>query len=78
MLVPSALRESMSLPELTPRLRVESGLRLVREQELGASDDAESDSHAALLPAGQIADARLPLLLESDCGDHLVDVARMG
>src|SRR5690606_9483810 len=68
---------SDELPELAAGLGVEAGGRLVEEQQLGASDDAEGDVDAALLAARELRDACTRLLLEADGGDHLVDVARI-
>src|SRR5690606_9871231 len=64
-------------PELAACLGVEARGRLVEEQQLGASDDAEGDVDAALLAARELRDAGARLLLEADGGDHLVDVARV-
>ena len=44
------------LPELEASLRVETGRRLVKEEQLGPSDDAERDVQPAGLAAGQLGD----------------------
>ena len=62
-------------PELAACLGVETGGRLVQEEQLRAADDAECDVEASALPAGEVAAAGLALLGEADPLDDLVGVA---
>ena len=64
------------LPGLAPRLRVEAGGRLVEEEQLRIADQRHADVEAALLPAGELAGARVRLALEADRVDHLLDRSR--
>ena len=50
--------------EITPSLRVESGGRLVEEEELGAPDDPHRDVETAPLAPGKGADLLVGMLLD--------------
>ena len=58
------------LPELQPALRIEAGGRLVEEQQLGVADQGAGDRQALLLAAGELADARVALLLQGERGER--------
>ncbi len=64
------------LPELPARLRVETGRRLVEEEQLRRTDDAQRDVQAPPLSTGEPARPCPPLLLQPGGADHLVGVAR--
>jgi hypothetical protein len=66
------------LVKLTPGVRVESRRRLVEEEQLGPSDDADRDIEAATLPTGQGTDLLVRLLTQTDHGDQLFHVVRPG
>ncbi len=54
------------IPELSPRLGIESGGRLVEEQELGVADEGGGHGEALLLAAGEPGDPSAALLFEPD------------
>ena len=64
------------VPRSTPCCRIETGGRLVEEDEVRVADQRYSEVEPALLTAGKSLHARVSLLLEADELDHLVDVAR--
>ena len=53
-------------PELSARLRVEAGRRLVEEEHIGTADERAGDGEPLLLPAGERAEPRVALRLELD------------
>jgi len=59
------------LPDLPPRLRVESRRRLVEEEQLRIADDGARERQTLLLSAGQLPDARGPFLVKLDETDNL-------
>ena len=63
---------------MAPRPRVKSGGRLVEEQKVRISDQAEGQVEPAELAAGQVPGACIPLLAELDELDELVDRAPAG
>ena len=73
--VPSPHRSTDQLPRPAAGGRVEAGRRLVEEQQLGPSDDAEGEIDPPPLTARQRADALAGLLVEADQLEHLVGVA---
>ncbi len=62
--------------EVSPSLGVEPGGRLVEEEELGSTDQADGDVQPASLPARQRRDPLVSLIAESDGLDQLVDLSR--
>ena len=60
---------------MAPRPRVKSGGRLVEEQKVRISDQAEGQVEPAELATGQIPSLRISLLTQFDELDHLVDRA---
>ena len=65
------------VPELPPRLGVEAGGRLVKEEQFRAADDAERHVHPAALPPGQLPQLGARLLGQPDGLDDLVGVPRV-
>src|SRR5688500_13154109 len=61
------------VPELPARLRIQSGRRLVEEQQFGISGERAGDRQALLLSPGQRADPRTAFLVELDESNDLVD-----
>src|SRR5690242_1814964 len=57
------------IPELAPRLRIESRSRLVEKEQVGVADYRAGECKALLLPTGKFSDARIAFLLELDQGD---------
>ena len=66
------------LPRVASRVRIESGGRLVEEQELRVPGEGDGDIQTALLAAGELVHAGVPLLGEPDEVDHLVHVPGRG
>ena len=62
--------------ELTSRLRVEPGRRLVEEEQLGTADETERDVESAPLAAREHSQGPVCLLGQSDCVEELVDRPR--
>src|SRR5205085_3053384 len=60
------------VPELAPRLRVESRRRLVEEEQLGITNDGAGEREPLLLSSRQLADARSAFLLELHHADDVV------
>ncbi len=56
--------------------RIETGGRLVQEDDLGVADQGQGDIEAPALAAGQLRGERVRLLGQADQGDGVVDVAR--
>src|SRR5438270_1137042 len=72
------LREVLDdLPEMPPGARIETGSRLIKEQDFRIAGQSNPDIKPAFLPSGELVDLRLPLLLEPYEGDHLVQRSRM-
>jgi hypothetical protein len=73
------LREPVhQLVELAAGVWVESGRRLVEEQQLGAADDADRHVEAAPLASGKRHDLLVRVLVQPHHREQLVDVARAG
>src|SRR3981081_4931521 len=65
------------LPEMPPGARIETGSRLIKEQDFRVAGQSNPDIKPAFLPSGELVDLRLPLLLEPYEGDHLIQRSRM-
>src|SRR6266446_2432446 len=65
------------LPQLAARLRIETCRRLVQKEQLGLAHQRACHREPLLLPAGERHYARLPLLLELDEREHLLDGVRL-
>src|SRR5213075_2526252 len=63
------------LPDLTARLRIEPGRRLVEEEQLRIADDRAREREPLLLPSRKLADPTVALLVELDESDHFIDSA---
>src|ERR1700722_17653766 len=63
------------LPGGAPRLRIETGGRLVEEDQLGVADERQSEVEPAQLAAGKLARAHVGLLLQAHQAKYLLDVA---
>ena len=72
---PAALKRRDPLPELEPALRVEARRRLVEEEDLRVARERAGDGQALALAAGELADARVALLLEREVGQQLLGIA---
>ena len=72
-----AVESADEVPELPSRDRIESGRRLVEEEDLRATDEPQSDVEAAALPTGEAGDLVVRLLGQADGGDELVDIGRV-
>ena len=64
-------------PELAASFRIEPCRRLVKEEHLGSTDDAEGDIEPTTLTARELAVARVGLLLQTDRRDDLLRIARV-
>ena len=73
--MPSARRLRIVSQALRRAPGIEAGRRLVEEDQLRVSDQAEPEVEAALLAAGERAHAGVALLREADDLDHLLRVA---
>src|SRR6476646_11528147 len=60
------------VPELPPRLRVEARRRLIEEYQVGVADDRAGEREPLLLPARELSDAGVALLIELHHMDHVV------
>src|SRR5688572_33408664 len=70
---PSTLSKSRhDLPQLQTALRVEPGRRLVEKQNLRIADERAGHRQPLLLPTGELADARVPLLFESELAQQIL------
>ena len=67
------LEAAQQVPDLTARLRIESGRGLVQKQKVRFADQGAGQSKPLLLPTGQFAVPRRAFSLESDAGDQCVD-----
>ena len=65
------------LPELAPRLWIETGRRLIEEQQVRLADERTGNRQPLLLSARQCDDARPPFFFELDERQHLVDRVRV-
>ena len=72
---PAARNALELLPELEAALRVEPGRGLVEEQDLRIAGERAGDREALALAAGELADARVPLLLEREILEQPLRVA---
>ena len=70
---PQLLELGDQVPELPARLGIEAGRRLVEKDQVRIADDRAGEREPLLLSAGQLADARIALLVELDDMDHVVD-----
>ena len=64
------------LPELAPRLWIETGRRLIEEQQVRLADERTGNRQPLLLSARQCDDARAPFFFELDERQHFVDCVR--
>ena len=63
----TALLEAVEpIPDHMPRLRVESGRRLVEQQDVGLVDQCAGDGEASLHAAGQVVDTALRAIAQLD------------
>src|SRR5687767_14625688 len=70
---PSTFSKSRhDLPQLQAALRVEPGRRLVEKQNLRIADERAGHRQPLLLPTGELADARVPLLIESEIAQQIL------
>src|SRR5690348_5311995 len=63
------------IPDLAARLRIESGRRLVEEEQIRITDDRARNRQPLLLTAGQFSDTTVALLVELHESDDVVDAA---
>jgi hypothetical protein len=61
------------LPEVAPRLRIESGCRLIEEQHVGVVDERDGKQQPLLLSAGELAIVAPGELLERAQAQQLID-----
>src|SRR5258707_8789868 len=74
----AALAELLdNVPELTARLGVHAGGRLVQEDYVGVVDQRQGDAQALLLAAGKRFAARILLLVEVNQSDQLLRRERL-
>ena len=71
------MRFADHLPRLAPRRRVETGRRLVEEQQLRIGDQSKGHVEPTLLATRQRLDPRRRLLAEADDVDHVGDGERV-
>ena len=71
MVRPARLELLDQVPELAARLRVEAGGGLVEEQQIGIAHQRAGQRQPLFLPAGEVADAGVALLLELHQRDDL-------
>ena len=64
-----------ALPELEAALRVEPRRRLVEKEDLRVARERAGDGEPLALAAGELADARVALLLEREVRQELLGVA---
>ena len=62
------------VPELPPRLGVESGGRLVEEEQIRIGNERARDGEALLLSARKLLHPRAAFLAQSDEVEHLIDL----
>jgi hypothetical protein len=60
------------VPELAAGLGVETGGRLVEEEQLRIAHQGAGQGHPLLLPARELADSAAPLLVELHLPDHRI------
>src|ERR1051326_7250722 len=61
-------------PQLQTALRIETGRRLVEEENVRTADERGRDGETLLLPARQLADARVALLIERQIAQQLFGI----
>jgi hypothetical protein len=63
------------LPELEPALRIEAGRRLVEKEDFRVAGERAGDGQTLPLTAGELPDARVPLLLQGEIPEEELRVA---
>src|ERR1051326_8126414 len=62
----TGLEGAQDVPDVPPRLRIESGRRLVEEEQFRIADERTGNRESLLLAAGELADIRVALVHEVD------------
>ena len=66
-----ALEDRDQVPELPARLRIETGGRLVEEEQLGPADERAGEGEPLFLAAGEIRNTGAPFFLQLDEANHV-------